>query len=136
MSLDESNAMKRLLRKLGIRTGMKLMYYNQPDYYYAMISPLPDNCEVIEPSSGISADVIHLFFESIEEMENITSDYIELLSKKGRLWISWPETEEEGAGQLNKTVVSEFALKLNLTPLKVSRIDETWLGVACEHGGK
>jgi hypothetical protein len=101
-----------------------------------MISPLPDNCEVIEPSSGTSADVIHLFFESIEEMENITSDYIKLLSENGRLWISWPETEEEDAKLFNKTVVSEFALKLKLTPLKVSRIDETWLGVECEHGGK
>lgn len=53
-----------LIKKLGIKSGMRLLLVNTPDHYLDLLGPLPEDCLLQVESSPDKADFIHLFCDT------------------------------------------------------------------------
>ncbi len=115
-----------LVKKLGIKSGMDLMFSGHPDGFFRLLGPLPENCQVIEPSSMEKANYIHLFFTKREEMEDLLPLYRQLLKPGGTIWISWPKRTAGIETNLKESVIRKHLESLGLKNFKVLAIDQKW----------
>jgi len=113
-----------LVKKLGIKDGQRVLFINQPDYYFELLEVLP---EVSEASD--EADFIHLFVKSIAELDSNLLVLKSKLKKTGMLWVSWPKKLSGVITDLNDGVVRQAGLDVGLVDTKVCAVDAIWSGL-------
>lgn len=118
-----------LARKLGIKSGFRVLLYNQPDHYFDLFADLPDDLEFLEEIGEGDADFIHVFCTSQAEMEEVAIRYKKALKKNGLLWLSWPKGKSKIETDLKREPVREHLLAIGLVDVKVAAIDEDWSGL-------
>ncbi|MDW7694312.1 DUF3052 domain-containing protein [Flammeovirgaceae bacterium SG7u.111] len=118
-----------LTKKLGYKKGFKLLFYNQPDYYFGMLDGLPDDLEELEEIVPESADFIHLFVTSFSELEKIVPQYKSALKKTGMFWVSYPKGGSSIPTDINQHHVRNFTLTTGLVDSKVASINQDWSSI-------
>lgn len=116
-----------LTKKLGIKTGFKLLLRNTPDHYFDLLLGLPEDTVVLEDLQP--ADFIHLFCTHSEELSKLGPLLKSQLKKDGLMWISWPKGKSKIPTDLNRELIREHGLGIGLVDVKVAAIDEDWSGL-------
>ena len=114
-----------LLKKLGIKSGQRLIFINPPDNYGETLGPLPQSVEVSGRPEGL-LDFIQLFTARRAELETEFPRLKDALSQDGMLWISWPKRSSKVSTDLTQRAVMEIGLGNGLVDVKVCAVDETW----------
>lgn len=117
-----------LLKKLGIKSGQRIIILGAPDGYAETLGDLPDGLDIAEELSGIF-DFIHFFTTERDTFETRFLDLKAVLAKDGMLWISWPKKAAKMATDLDENIIREFGLANGLVDVKVAAIDERWSGL-------
>jgi len=118
-----------LAKKLGIKENFKVLLYNSPDHYFDLFFNFPEGVEIIEKIESNTADFIHIFTTSFEDLKAVVKAYKKALKKDGALWISWPKGTSNIPNDLKRDQIREFVLKTGLVDVKVAAIDENWSGL-------
>jgi hypothetical protein len=118
-----------LARKLGIKEGFKLAFYQRPAHYFDLFSDLPDRLEIVEKTELQSIDFAHLFCTSFDELKANAAQYKDALKKNGLLWISWPKGKSGISTDLKRDLIREYGIEIGLVDVKVAAIDEDWSGL-------
>ena len=117
-----------LLKKLGIKPGMKVLLLYPPENYFNLVD------------TGISKqlvagndipDLIHLFAPNnavfMKEMKKVLP-----LCKKNTamiIWVSWYKKSSGILSDLSEDIIREFALQHNLVDIKVCAVSNEWSGL-------
>ena len=117
-----------LVRKLGIKPGVRLGLIAVPDGFELTLGELPGNVSVRRRLRG-PLDVIVAFFSERAELERRLQDLSAALDPAGGLWIAWPKRASGVATDLNENVVRELGLAGGLVDNKVCAIDGVWSGL-------
>ena len=117
-----------LIRKLGIRPGMRLRFINEPEHYRALLGTLPDDLVIARATRG-HFDFIHLFVDRHAELRRQIPRLIDAIRPDGMLWVSWPKKASGVATDITEDVIREEALLTDLVDVKVCAVDETWSGL-------
>ena len=117
-----------LPRKLGIKSGHRLLVLGGPGGFEERLGELPDGVELRERASG-TADVIVAFFERRAELARRMPALRERMEPAAGLWIAWPKRASGVETDLTEDSVRELALANTLVDNKVCAIDETWSGL-------
>jgi hypothetical protein len=117
-----------LLKKLGIKSGQRIIILGAPDGYVETLGDLPDGLDIAEELSGLF-DFIHFFTMERNSFETRFLDLKAALAKDGMLWISWPKKAARMATDLDENIIREFGLANGLVDVKVAAIDERWSGL-------
>jgi hypothetical protein len=118
-----------LLKKLGVKEGVRLLVLAEPPKYWDWLSPLPKDTVRTTKSSKAEVDFIHLF---VKERKIFQKEFISSkirLKKDGMMWISWPKRSSKVETDLDENVIRDFGLANGLVDVKVCAIDETWSGL-------
>lgn len=118
-----------LARKLGIKDGYTIVLYHPPSHYFELFSDLPENLDIREDKQTESADFIHLFCTSINELEEVALAHKKALKKNGMLWVSWPKGSSSIKTDLKRDYIREYLIENGLVDVKVAAIDEDWSGL-------
>ena len=118
-----------LLKKLGIKSGHRMMTMNEPTAYWDWLAPLPERVEVSEQGGKESADFIHLFVKERKIFEKEFLRHKKFLKKDGMLWVSWPKKSAKMHTDLDENTIRNFGLNNGLVDVKVCAVDETWSGL-------
>ena len=118
-----------LAKKLGIKEHFQYLLYNQPEHYFTLFSDLPDNITSIETIIENSADFIHLFLTTEDELISMVRKYKPALKKTGVLWISWPKGSSKKLTDLKRDFIREHLLSIGLVDVKIAAIDADWSGL-------
>ena len=118
-----------LAKKLGIKEGLRLAFFNLPAHYFDLFSDLPDGLEVVDELIEQEVDFIHLFCTSFDELESNFLKYKLALKKNGSLWISWPKGSSSIQTNLKRDLIREYILKNGLVDVKVAAVDQDWSGL-------
>jgi hypothetical protein len=118
-----------LVKKLGIKPGVKALIINEPENYFDWINPLPDGTKFIKKTPSGEVDFIHLFVTDFKDYSKRFKDNRKILKKDGMMWISWPKKSSGVATDLDENVIRDFGLKNGLVDVKVCAVDETWSGL-------
>lgn len=117
-----------LVKKLGIKTNHKVYLHNSPENYLLLLGELPENVRFLG-SLDEKADVIHLFSERAEEMENALFEFKDKIVENGSIWVSWYKKSAKIPTDITEDVIRGAALPLGLVDIKVCAVDERWSGL-------
>ncbi len=117
-----------LLKKLGIKPGMKVLIINMPDNYQALLEADISN-QFCRKSD--TPDLVHLFVKGNAEFEKEMKALL-VLAKKNTgitIWISWYKKASRIPTDITEDLIRNFALKNGLVDIKVCAVSDTWSGL-------
>ena len=117
-----------LVKKLGIKPGMRVLFVNPPEDYEATLGPLPESVVRLKATQP-ELDFIHFFAKQASELKAHLSELKSALARDGMLWISWPKNTSKVPTDLSESVVREIGLGAGLVDIKVAAVDAVWSGL-------
>src|SRR5579872_521578 len=117
-----------LLKKLGIKPGLKLSLLNAPDAY-------PDWLETDVSGQLCAArevpDWVHLFAASRRDFERAMKTLAPVWRKNTAvvIWVSWYKKSSGMATDLTEDIIRGYALANGLVDIKVCAVSEQWSGL-------
>jgi hypothetical protein len=117
-----------LVKKLGIKDGMRLAVLNPPDGYASWLKGLPPSAR-IEPTLSRPAAAVHLFTVQRRELERALPRLRAALEPAGFVWVSWPKKTSGLPTDVTEDVVRDVALPLGFVDVKVCAVTDIWSGL-------
>jgi hypothetical protein len=118
-----------LVRKLGMKPGMRIWLVDAPAHYDELIGEYPPDTVFFDPETSERADMIHAFVVSMEILERELPSWKSRLEKDAMLWISWPKGTSAIRTDLNRDLIREMGLESGLVDVKVCAVDNDWSGL-------
>jgi hypothetical protein len=117
-----------LLKKLGIRDGLKLWLIDPPADYYTLLES--DVSGQLCPASGIP-DWVHVFAETSGLFERRMRTLSPVWRKNPQvvIWVSWYKKSSGRATDLTEDVIRGYALANGLVDIKVCAVSPLWSGL-------
>jgi len=123
-SVFDGYADSPLLKKLGIKSNIKLLLLSAPSGFEMKLGPLPEDVKIVRKVKA-TAELVIWFIKTSQELDEIVR-ISQFVSKKGGLWIAWPKKSANVKGSLNQAIVRKAGLTNKLVDYKICSIDETW----------
>lgn len=120
-----------LVRKLGLREGLRVALVDAPERLPAGLAPWPAGVRMVTGLRGSALDVIVLFSDRRAHLARRFGEAARRLRPDGGLWVAWPKRASGVPTDLTEDRVREFALEAGLVDNKVCALDEVWSGLRC-----
>ena len=117
-----------LVKKLGIKPGIRLAVVDPPGAYHELVEGLPADCVFLDLASG-PLDFIHVFVQQEQRLRALFPTLKANLSSSGMLWVSWPKRASGIPTGLNENLIREIGLQNGLVDVKVCAVNEQWSGL-------
>lgn len=117
-----------LVKKLGFKPGMRVVFVGDPPHYAKLLGPLPEDTRLLS-RAGANMDLIHVFCTKRAELQRRLASLEPRLTMDGTLWVSWPKKTSELASELTGDLVRAAGLATGLVDVKVCAVDEDWSGL-------
>lgn len=115
-----------LIKKLGIKPGMKIVLLNAPDQYAEWLDA--DISEQVVKSVE-QADLAHLFVKNTKELEKLFPSLIKKLRPDAAVWISWYKKSSGIATDVTEDVIRAVVLPTGWVDVKVCAVSDEWSGL-------
>lgn len=117
-----------LVKKLGIKPGLRIYFFEPPEKYFDWLRPLPEEIHISERATA-PLDFIHVFAKDQKIFQREFLKARKILNKEGALWISWPKKSSGVTSDLDENIIRDFGLKNGMVDIKVCAIDDVWSGL-------
>lgn len=117
-----------LLKKLGIKPGMKLLVLHPPMDYFSLLEQDISDQYV---NANELPDLIHLFSKSKEAFSSEMKKILRVCKKNTSVivWVSWYKKSSGIATDLTEDTIRAFALQHGLVDVKVCAVSDVWSGL-------
>lgn len=116
-----------LVRKFGIKSGMKVLLQGAPADFVALLGNLPDGAKVLKTSTG-TADCVIAFVQSKAEVRTIAPTVLRAVTNNGLLWFAYPKKSGPLQSDLSRDSGWEPVFGRGFDSVAQVSIDETWTG--------
>ena len=118
-----------LAKKLGIKEGFRLFFFNPPKTLRADLGDLPDGVRIYSKLDAKPFDLIMLFVQSERLLKQQFARLMKRLNQNGMLWVAWPKKSSGVETDLSFDVVQRHGLAAGLVDVKICAVDDTWSGL-------
>jgi hypothetical protein len=115
-----------LIKKLGIKPGMRAAFVRAPSTFERSLGPLPER---LEARTRGELDFAILFAANFGELRKDFPRLMKRLAAAGSLWVSWAKKASGRQTDLDENLVRDFGLAEGLVDVKVCAVDEIWSGL-------
>lgn len=117
-----------LLKKLGIKPGMKVLLISQPDNYYDLLEV---NINDQRCTKNQTPDFVHLFVKTAKEFEAEMKMLKPLIKKNSAItiWVSWYKKAAKIPTDVTEDTIRNYALQNGLVDVKVCAVSDVWSGL-------
>ena len=114
-----------LIRKLGIKPGMKLMLLNGPADYYTW---LEEDVRAQQCNAGEKPDWLHVFAADSKALEKGMKQIVQYAKTNTQLtaWVSWYKKSSGIKTNITEDTIRDMALALGLVDVKVCALTHEW----------
>jgi hypothetical protein len=117
-----------LVKKLGIKVGMKLLTINAPKDYRLWLGDLPNDAVLVTRTSN-PVEAAHVFAAKSTFLNATLSKLRYKLKQDGFVWVSWPKKSSKVQTDITDHVIRDIALPLGFVDVKVCAVSEVWSGL-------
>jgi len=117
-----------LVKKLGIKAGMKLLMINAPKDYRLWLGDLPKDAVMVTRTSN-PVDAAHVFATESAFLNVTLSKLRYELKQNGFVWVSWPKKSSKIPTNITDDVIRDIALPLGFVDVKVCAVSGVWSGL-------
>jgi hypothetical protein len=118
-----------LAKKLGIRSGTRILSIDAPKDYRAWLAPLPDDITFQTSARRESCDLVHMFVKSRAELVRGLPKARTAIVPDGMIWVSWYKKAAGIETDVTEGIVRALALATDLVDVKVCAVTEIWSGL-------
>ena len=117
-----------LLKKLGIKPGMRILLMNEPPEYFDLLEA--DISDQLCTKKEIP-DLVHLFVVKNKIFEAEIKNLQNLCKKNPAvaIWVSWYKKNAKIPTDITEDTIRNFALKNSLVDVKVCAVSDIWSGL-------
>lgn len=117
-----------LIKKLGIKPGMKILLVNKPDDYFKLLEV--DISDQLVRKNG-TPDLVHLFVKSEKEFVAEIKKINPFCKQNPNItiWVSWYKKATKIPTDISEDTIRYYALKHDLVDVKVCAVSEIWSGL-------
>ncbi len=114
-----------LIRKLGIKPGMKLLLLNAPSVYHSW---LEEDIRKQLCTAGQKPDWMHVFAPDSKALESGMKKIVQYAKTNPQLtaWVSWYKKSSGIKTDITEDTIRDMALAVDLVDVKVCAINEQW----------
>ena len=117
-----------LVRKLGLKVGMRVAFVDAPDHYRDLLGELPEPMRILH-RPGRDMDFVHFFTSRRKRLDSRLPALKASLAATGMLWISWPKKSSSMATEVAESDIRAAGLAAGLVDVKICAVDEDWSGL-------
>lgn len=114
-----------LIKKLGIKAGMKVRLIDPPGHYFELLETLPEDIDFLQ-ETATAKDLIHYFTTDAASLAREILALKQQIVPNGVIWISWPKKASKVLTDVTEDVVRNLALAHGLVDVKVCAVDAVW----------
>lgn len=118
-----------LVKKLGIKTGMKVLLRHAPENFDEIVGELPDDVTLATAIGNGDFDFVHFFVRNSADLDA----ELEVLSRQivphGMIWVSWYKKASKIPTDVTEDVIRDLARAIGLVDVKVCAVDDIWSGL-------
>jgi len=112
-----------LVKKLGIKPGIKLLLINPPANYHELLG---QDVQENLVKTGEIPDMIHLFVDSEAGFFNQMHKLKPIIHAQVIVWVSWYKKTSGIKTDVTEETIRQYALRHDLVDVKVCAVDEQW----------
>jgi hypothetical protein len=116
-----------LVKKLGIKKGMRVNLVNAPEGFESSLGALPEGAVLSRSTSGKRG--LTLWFAASRKDFEGRLEKIAALAEPGPLWIAWKKRGSGSGSGLTQQHVRETGLAIGWVDYKICKIDDLWAGL-------
>jgi molybdopterin converting factor small subunit len=116
-----------LVKKLGLKPGMRALFVAAPEGYEATLGPIPD-VRVLKRAAD-NLDFIQCFVPDRRALDRGLARLLPRLAPDGMLWVSWPKKSSALFRDLTEDGIRAAALAAGVVDVKVCAVDDDWSGL-------
>ena len=117
--------MTSIVKKLGLKPGMRALVLGAPSGYLESLAPLPDGV-VVSKTVGGNYGFVQFFASKKAEIEKLKKKLLESADPGALVWISYPKKSSRLDSDLSREVVWAAMEETGWRPVSQIAIDEVW----------
>jgi hypothetical protein len=117
-----------LVKKLGIKTNLRMLTINAPKEYATWLGDLPENATLVTKTKK-PIEAVHVFATESLFLDATLSKLRNELHQDGFVWVSWPKKSSKVPTNITEDKIREIALPLGFVDIKVCAVSEVWSGL-------
>jgi len=119
---------EKLIRKLQIKPGSRLLFLNAPESFLASLQPLSDGLTLYTIPGG-SCDYVHLFAKDSAELNQLAPIALSAVKPGGLLWFPYPKKSAKVPSDLSRDEGRVVISQAGYRPVRQVSLDDTWSAV-------
>jgi len=117
-----------LVKKLGIKPGMRVAMIGAPDDFEKMLKGLPSDAKLVRGGSA-AAELVLWWPASARDLDSRIAAIDKRIAPGGSIWIAWAKKASGVKTDLSDAIVRNTGLANGLVDYKVCAISEVWSGL-------
>ena len=117
-----------LVKKLGLKSGMRAVVLNAPSHYTALLALEPEDVLWTDDIKA-TPNFVHLFTDSRAILAETLADLRNKIAPDGMVWVSWPKKASKVRTDVTEDTIREVCLPLGFVDVKVCAVDDVWSGL-------
>jgi hypothetical protein len=114
-----------IVKKLGIKPGMKALVIAAPDDYVRRMTPLPEGVEIVTKPAG-TYPFVQLFATRMAEIEKTVPGLLQRAAPGVVFWITYPKKTSGIDSDLSRDNLAAALTDKGWRPVSIVALDDVW----------
>jgi hypothetical protein len=114
-----------IVKKLGIKPGMKALVIAAPDGYVRRMTPLPEGVEIVTKLAG-TYPFVQLFATRMAEIEKTVPGLLQRAAPGAVVWITYPKKSSGIDSDLSRDILATALTDKGWRPVSIVALDDVW----------
>lgn len=114
-----------IVKKLGLKPGMRALFLAAPDGYVNRLAPLPEGVTAATKPAG-TYEFIQFFATHMAEIEKKAPELLQSAAPGAVFWIAYPKKAAGVDSDLSRDVLAAAMTEKGWRPVSIVALDEVW----------
>lgn len=114
-----------IVKKLGIKPGMRALVMAAPAGYVHRLTPLPEGVEIATKPAGTYM-FVQFFATRMAEIEKTAPGLLQRAAPGAVFWITYPKKTSGVESDLSRDILAAAMVEKGWRPVSIVALDEVW----------
>jgi hypothetical protein len=118
-------SVNQIIKKLGLKPGMRALVVAAPDGYAQRLTPLPEGVEIATKPAG-TYGFIQFFATRMAEIETSAPGLVQRAAPGAVFWITYPKKTSGMDSDLSRDILAAAMTNKGWRPVSIVALDDVW----------
>ena len=114
-----------IVKKLGLKPGMRALVVAAPDGYVHRLSPFPEGVEIATKPAG-TYEFIQFFATRMSEIQKSAPGLLQRAAPEAVVWITYPKKTSGIDSDLSRDILAAAMTDKGWRPVSIVAVNDVW----------